>query len=163
MMPRLSSLLELAGGIALVYRYNILMMPYSDGCFLQVQPFEARTTTSELPLHGPRCDRANVCDYVSVAYISNDAEAIQPPGLSWCDYTGSEFGNFANSGPDQRVTSPVTPAEVGTNWRNVLDDLQQADKGLLQMRMALSVILGLLGTRCRAIRAGICNCEEPCW
>ncbi|CAE7717786.1 ELD1 [Symbiodinium sp. KB8] len=125
-----------------------LQMQYSDdavfwdGCFLQVQHFEVRIATSELPLHRPRCDHANVCDYVSVAHISNDAEAIQPPGLSWCDYIGLEFGNFANSGPDERAASPL------------------ADKGLLQMRMALSVIPGLLGARCGIV---VHLCTEDWW
>ncbi|OLP83494.1 hypothetical protein AK812_SmicGene35736 [Symbiodinium microadriaticum] len=93
--------------------------------------FKARTATSELPLHRPRCDHANVYDYVSVAHISNDAEAIQPPGPSWCDYIGLELGNFAKYGTDERAASPISPAEVGTNRRNVFDNLQQADKGLL--------------------------------
>ena len=84
-----------------------LQMQYSndavfwDGCFLQVQHFEVRIATSELPLHRPRCDHANVYDYASVGHISNDAEAIQPPGPSWCDYVGLELGNFANYGTDE--------------------------------------------------------------
>ena len=96
-----------------------LQMQYSndavswDGCFLPVQHFEVQIATSELPLHRPRCDHANEYDYVSVAHISNDAEAIQPPGPSWCDYIGLELGNFANYGPDERAASPLAPLKSG--------------------------------------------------